>query len=132
MTSVHARRLLCALVLASGCDEAEEMGTPPSLDAFTLDAADVVVGVPSTLRGSLELTDPDGDVTEAELTLLEPSGAEGTMATPIDGVEGRTEATVGLQVTVLAPVPGTYEVTAVLIDADGNASAPRTATFEVE
>lgn len=132
MTSVHPRCLLCALALASGCDETEETGTPPSLDAFTLDAADVVVGAPSTLRGTLELTDPDGDVTEAELTLLEPSGAEGTMATPIAGVEGRTEATVGLQVTVLAPVVGIYEVTGVLLDAEGNASEPVTSAFEVE
>lgn len=131
MTTAHARCLLCALVLANGCDEAEETGAPPSLEAFTLDAADVVVGAPSTLRGTLELTDPDGDVTEAELTLLEPSGAEGTMATPIAGVAGRTEATVGLQITVLAPVAGTYEVTAVLLDAEGNASEPRTSAFEL-
>ena len=125
-------RLLCALALFAACDEEEDSGTPPSLEAFTLDAADVVVGSPSTLRGTLELTDPDGDVVEAELTLVEPSGAEGTMATPIAGVEGRTEATVSLQVTVLAPVTGTYEVEAVLRDAEGNASEPASAAFEVE
>ena len=119
-------------MIACGCDAPEDSGTAPSLDAFTLDAADVVVGTPSTLRGTLELTDPEGDVTEAELTLLEPTGAEGTMATPIAGVEGRTEATVGLQVTVLAPVAGTYEVTAVLLDAEGNTSEPRTSAFELE
>ncbi len=123
--------LLCAGLLASGCDEPDDAGTPPALRSFTLDATEVVVGTPSTLRGMLQFADPDADVTEAELTLVEPSGTEGTLTTPIVGAEGRTEAAVGLQVSILAPVAGTYEVTALLLDAEGNLSEPVTASFDV-
>ena len=123
--------LFLALALVSGCDSDDaDMGTPPSLEAFALDATDVVVGTPSVLRGTLEFTDPDGDLTEAELTLLEPSGAMATMATPIANAEGRTEAVVELQLTILAPTAGTYEVTAILHDAEGSASDPVTASFD--
>lgn len=121
-----------ALLFGASCDDGEDAGTPPRLEAFTLDATEVVLGTPSTLRGTIELTDPDGDVLEAELTLREPSGAEGTMTTPIAGADGRLEATVGLEVMLLAPDPGTYDVTAVLIDREGNASEPATASFDVE
>jgi len=130
--SRHAPCLLLALCVAVGCEDAEDAGTPPSLDALELDATDVVAGSPSTLRGTLDFTDPDGDVTEAELTLSEPSGARSTVATPIVGVDGRTEATVTLQVTVLAPTAGTYEVTAVLLDAQGNVSESASASFDAE
>ena len=60
MTSNHLRRLLCALVIATGCDEPEDTGTPPSLDAFTLDAADVVAGYAVDPSGHARAHRPGG------------------------------------------------------------------------
>lgn len=100
------------------------------VESLSLDAQDVVVGAPSELRGTLAVSDPDGDVLEAELTLLEPSGASSTLAVPISGVDGLTEATIALQLMVLSPTAGTYEVAAVVIDAEGNRSSSVQSSFE--
>ena len=50
---------------------------------------------------------------------------------PTTPARPRMAATVALQVSVLAPAAGTYEVTALLLDAEGNLSEPITARFDV-
>jgi hypothetical protein len=116
----------------AGCEaEEEDTGTPPSLESLMLSGDDVTVGAPSVVSGTLSFTDPDGDVDQAQIDVVQPDGTMLSTTTEITGAAGTTEGSIVVQLQVIANEAGTYEATLVLIDAMGNESEPLTTTFEV-
>lgn len=122
---------LTVLLLLPGCDAEEDGGTAPSLESLTLSAEDATIGSTSTIQGMLTFTDADGDLESAEIDVTDPGGNTSSVSTPITGVSGTREGTVVVQLSLVPPEAGTYEARVILHDAEGNASEPETATFEV-
>ena len=114
-----------------GCDSPQEVGDAPVVESWSVQADAVTVGEVSTLNGTLVFNDPDGDLDQAEIEVIDPEGTSAMVTAEIVGVEGLTEGSVGVQVSFLAHRAGVFEVRVVLLDVQGNASEPASTTFEL-
>ncbi len=113
------------------CASEEEMGDAPVIQSWTVQADAVALGLPSVLAGTLVFADPDGDLDQAEIEIIDPDGTALMTTADIAGVDGVSEGSVGVQVSFVAQTAGVFEVSVVLLDVQGNASAPASSTFEI-
>lgn len=122
---------LVLIASLGGCESPQEIGDAPVIESWNVQADAVTVGQASTLIGTLVFNDPDGDLDQAEIEIIDPEGTSAMVTAEIAGVEDLTEGSVGVQVSFLAQSAGVFEVSVVLLDVQGNASEPASTTFEL-
>jgi hypothetical protein len=118
------------MLLTVGCDE-DDTGESPTIENLVLPAEGLVVGMQATLSGSVDFSDPDGDVDQIELTLTPPTVASVTTAADVIGADGQTTGQTAIALAVLPPEAGEYALSVIILDAEGNESNSLETTFTV-
>lgn len=98
-------------------------GTPPEISALSYQPDTATVGETVTIAGTLDFADEDGDLDLIAITAIDPDGIVSDLPpTMIQGVDGMTSGTIGIQVFLVVSKAGTYDFDLFVVDADGNES----------
>ncbi len=139
MNDTHsARRVLTSLLVLpalltalAACGEGGSSVPAPTISDLYLAPSAVSVGELDTLTGTLLVTDVEGDASELDGTITLPGGqAQALPPTPLQGASGLMAATVTFTLDLTPPVAGTYQVSVVVKDAEGQSSNTLTTTLD--
>lgn len=131
--------ILLMLLLLSSCfgggGGSDGSGTAPSIDNLNYSPQGAFLnagGGSITLSGSIDFIDPDGDISNYVLTIVD-SGLNviSTLSDPIPGVGGITNATLLLLVQVNTTIVDDYGFSVYLNDSKGNTSNILSGVFPV-
>ena len=107
-----------------GCSSSPTSGgTAPTLKTVTLTPVEVPVGVATTVVGTFEFVDPDGDVDSVEATLTF-NGADTVSQTAAQGSAGVTAGNGQITLKLNIPSAGVVHVSIVLVDRASHRSTP--------
>jgi hypothetical protein len=108
---------LCALLWAGCSDE------PPSIRMLQYSPNAALVGVMSTINGTVNFTDSDGDISQTQLTLTDPTGAATTSSMmPITNVNQGPIGTVNFCIDFTPMIAGNWTFNFWIIDLQGRPS----------
>jgi hypothetical protein len=108
---------LCGLVLA-GCSD-----DPPTIRMIQYSPNAALVGVMSTINGQVSFTDPDGDISQSQVTLTDPTGASVTSSmTPITDVNQGPIGMVPFSIDFTPGIAGNWTFNFWIIDLQGRSS----------
>jgi len=123
---------ITAVALLGACSS-EDPGDAPTLANVTLDQATMEVGSQNVVTGTLDFSDPDGDVLEAGIEIVLPNGSRQALPpTPVASAEGLLEGTVALTLAIVPPMAGSYDLEIWLIDSGENDSNRLTVALTAE
>jgi hypothetical protein len=110
-------------------------GTAPTISNLSYAPHGAYLGAPAstaTVSGTLQFTDPDGDVASWTFTVRDAGGHElQSTNQPISGVAGQTTGMLGATATVSTAALGDYTFTIELVDARGLHSGTLGGSFRV-
>ena len=117
----------------AGCSgTASNAGVAPKISNLTLSQTTVKVGKVETITGDVSFSDPDGDVIQLGITLVQSGKTFVVPRAQVPTVAGMTVGKVAYQLTVGASQAGVVEAVVVVYDAAGHASNALTATVTAE
>jgi len=116
---VFVRRAALATVifLAAAC-----AGEPPSISNLTLSPDVVPAGTSTQVSGSVDFSDPDGDVEELVFSLAMNGETPGEASQEVPTAAGLEQGTVAFILLLQPPETGTVDIGVWLVDADGSES----------
>jgi hypothetical protein len=121
------------LLLTAGCSGSpDNSGVAPKISNLTLSQTTVKVGKVETIMGDVSFSDPDGDVTQLGITLVQGGKTFAVPKAQVPTVSGMTTGKVAYQLTVGASQAGVVEAVVVVYDAAGHASNPLMAKVTAE
>ena len=106
-----------------GCGDQIEPSTAPTISNLTYSPAEATIGESTTYTGTLDFSDPDGDLAQVAISILQPNGASLTVP-PVDvqGASGIAAGTIGWAFIMVAAVEGDHTFEVWTTDDAGNAS----------
>jgi hypothetical protein len=111
--------LIFAAIVIAGCGSS----APPSISRLQEDRHVVIVDTASSLSGTFDFEDPDGDVELLAVELTVPTGEMGELPrAPLAGVDGVSQGTSNWSVSVEPQVVGEFAYEIWVIDRAGNES----------
>lgn len=120
-------------VTFDGRADALDLGTPPSIDELTFQPSEGAIGRTTTVSGTIDFEDPDGDVAQSVVSILQPDGASLFIEpVAVQGAEGHKSGTVGFAFLLTPSQEGQHQFDVWLIDEAGNSSNRLTGTINVE
>jgi hypothetical protein len=114
------KRSLLVLLFAAACTDS---GSSPQVSNITAAPLSITVGMATTVSGSVNFNDRDGDLDLIAVDITAPGGAKTELpAQPIQGIGTQTMGTVNWAVIIQAPSAGAYRLGVSLIDREDNQS----------
>lgn len=108
------------LVVLAACSDG---GDPPEISNLTMTPQTVPVGAATTVSGTMNFSDADGDVDKIAAAVIVPGGARTELdPVPVQTVGDPTAGMVNYAFLIAPPSPGSYTVELWLIDDSGNES----------
>jgi hypothetical protein len=133
MNMMKLSTCILGLSLTAACSGSPaNSGVAPKVSNLTLSQTTVKVGKVETITGDVSFSDPDGDVTQLGITLVQGGKTFAVPKAQVPTVAGMTTGKVAYQLTVGASQPGVVEAVVVVYDAAGHASNALTATVTAE
>lgn len=114
------------------CGDQIEAGTAPTISNLTYNPTQATIGEATTYTGTLDFSDPDGDLAQVAVSILQPDGA--ALAVPpvdVQGASGIGAGTVGWAFIMVAAQVGDHTFDVWTTDEAGNASNRLTGTIDV-
>jgi hypothetical protein len=129
MGPLHA---LSIAMVCSACADEHDSGTAPTIASVSLMPDHVAVGVQVMVGGSVEFSDPEGDVETIELDLGSPDGMHDAMEVDVSNAHGVEQGTVAFTMVLMLPAAGSYSILTQLVDGEGNFSNTKSAPLVAE
>jgi hypothetical protein len=121
------RFLILAVALLAGCGD-----DPPSIRDLTYSPNAGIVGMQSTINGTVAYTDQDNDISQSQLELISPSDVKNTSSpVPIMNVGQGVVGTVNFTLMFTPDVPGNWHFNVWIIDLQGRPSNMLNGTLRV-
>lgn len=124
--------MLTMVVMGCSADSGDGGGTAPTTANLTVQQSTVPVGTQTNVNGSMDFTDPDGDVKQLLIDLTADGQTTSLPPTPVNGAAGITMGSVPFILAIIPQKAGTIEVSLTLEDAAGNRAAPLKTTLTAE
>jgi len=118
MVSMRLRAVAVCVLLLAGCSD-----DPPEIRNLKYSPNAAITGVMASISGGVNYTDSDGDISQTQLELIDPSGASIVSSpTPIQDVTQGALGNVAFTLTFTPPVEGIYHFNIWIIDLLGRQS----------
>jgi hypothetical protein len=114
------RLVICGLLLSLGCGGVQ--GTPPVISNLVYSPKTIAVGQATTISGTVDFTDIDGDVDKIAITLSAAGQTQTLPETTVQNTSGVKQGTLNFALEVGTASAGTAQFSVALIDKAGNES----------
>ena len=115
------RTVLCSCLLGLvGCGGAD--GAAPVISNLTYSPMTVPVGQLTTIMGSFDFTDPDGDTSDIDISVMQGGQTQKLAAAKIQNSAGIKMGKLQVAVALLAPTAGAAQFAVTVVDEAGHTS----------
>jgi hypothetical protein len=130
MTMMFRHFIVLAIAACSAnTDPPASNGAVPKISNMVLTPDMVKVGQQTTLQGTLDFEDADGDL-KTLVASIKQGGQVSNNSTPVQNLAGQKAGTAALAFALVIPSEGAVEISATLVDTKGNSSNTLTKTIQ--
>ncbi|HEY5924658.1 MAG TPA: hypothetical protein VIV11_23425 [Kofleriaceae bacterium] len=113
--------LLCSCLALVACTTDDN--TAPTISNLAYSPMTMPVGTQTTITGSLNFSDPDGDLDQLAVEITLPDASKQTLPmTDLQNVGSMTEGTIAWALIVVPPAAGRYDMKIWITDIEGEPS----------